>query len=130
MAIIKIVHVEGPTCLFPIGTSFSPLVSSFLHSAVGLFKGFVIKTKHFGATGGLRGDFGYKFLELSDFDPNLRNSKLFIGDFESELFKFGLPNGLCTGFGGKLGDLGLKFGDCKELLGDLGSLKASQGFCS
>ena len=29
MAIIKIVDMEGLTCLFPIGTSFSPIVSSF-----------------------------------------------------------------------------------------------------
>ena len=84
-----------------------------------LFKGFVIKTKDFGATGGLCGDFGYKFSEISDFDPNLRKSKVFIGYFKSELLKFGLFNGLRTGLGGKLGDLGLEFCDRKELLCDV-----------
>ena len=99
-----------------------------LRPAVGFFKGFVIKTKDFGATGGLCGDFGFRFSELSDFDQNLSKSKHFISDFESELLKFWLPNGLRTGFGGKLGDLGLKFVDCKELLGDLGSEKLLKGF--
>ena len=41
---------------------------------------------------------------------------------------FGLSSGLRAGFGGKLGDLGLKFGNRKELLCDLGSEKLLKGF--
>ena len=33
MAIIKIVHVEGPTCLFPIGASFSLIVSNLRNNS-------------------------------------------------------------------------------------------------
>ena len=123
MAIIKIAHL-----LISYGGIFFSNSVKLLRSTVGLFKGFVIKTKDFGATGGLCGDFGYKFSKLSDFDPNLRKSKLFISDFEFALLKFGLPNGLRTDFGSKLGDLGLKFGDRKELLGDLESEKLFEGF--
>ena len=95
---------------------------------MGLFKDFAIKTKDFGANGCRCSDFGYTFLELSDFDPTLRKSKLFLGDFECERLKFGLPDVLRAGFGAKVGDLGLKFGDRKELLGNLGSEKPLKGF--